>query len=541
LYSLENLTQNTSMNLLRGRFRSRVKKLSSAESFEVHTPVAVCAVRGTDFEVEAGPKTLLKTYEGSVALKNIETGDEVLVKSGQQSVVEAGKAPTRPENFPEKVIPEPEEEPEEEAADSREIKSDQRKDSKEPQKEKPRKSASGGKSPLTVEGTLGADVLRDPDNPSLQKVYYNLSLMPELSLWKFGVGLDIKLYFDEDGNIRKEEWDEWPDMLQKVWYVRYGQRTDPLYIYAGGIKTYTMGSGIIVSRYSNMLNYPEVRKIGINTKIDMGEGGVEAFVSDVNEYPLFGGRVFYRPLLFTGIPILKSVELGVQGAADYNPDKKDATEKDDVIFYGADTVIPLINMTAASADIYGGYATYKTGDRYNIDEPGDGMSVGLKGNIIKFIKYGMNYSKVDNNFEIGYFDRYYEVRRATNPYLLKGKRTPVKEGPKFLIGFNFLDKADFSIEYENYNIDSGGRYPYFHGELNIAPSLLLDKYSLSVYYDKTGVETFKDLTDLSGAIMTTEIGYNIAPNVTMVIVRRQTFTADGESEKTISMRTRFSF
>ncbi len=532
LFSFQSLSGDTSMDLWRGRLRSSVKELSSSESFEVRTPIAVCAVRGTDFEVETNGKTLLKTYEGSVAFKNIETGEEVLVEAGRQSVVEPGKAPTKPE-----IIPEPEEEsmpaPEKEREPVK-VTDNRREEST------PRKKGEG-KSPLSVEGTLGADVLRDPDNPQQQKVYYNLSLMPELSLWKFGAGLDINIYFDEDGNIRAEEWNEWSDMLEKIWYLRFGEREDPFYIYAGGVKSYTLGSGIIVSRYTNMLNYPEIRKIGVNTKIDMGKGGIEAFLSDVNEYPMFGGRLFYRPMFFTGIPILKSLEVGVQGAADYNPDKKDATKKDEMIFYGVDTLLPLFNNSALSADIYGGYATYKAGEIYNIDNAGQGMSVGLKGNIIKFIKYSMNYSKVDNNFETGYFGRYYEVRRVTSPNLLKGKKTPIKEGPKFLLGANFLDKADFSIEYENYNIDTAGRYPYFHGELNLAPSLLLDKYSLSIYYDKSGVETFKDAVDLTGAIMTTEIGYNIAPNITMIIVRKQTFTEDGKSEKTISMRTKFSF
>ncbi|MEA3506780.1 MAG: FecR family protein [Elusimicrobiota bacterium] len=534
LFSFEELSEDTSIDLWRGRLRSKVKQLGSAELFEIRTPVAVCAVRGTDFEVTSGEKTTLKTYEGRVAFRNRSTGQEVMVGAGMQSIMEEGKAPTEPES-----IPEPEEESKEETEEAEEEDLEKKTDKSEDEESREVKAEGG--SLFNIDGTLGADVLRDPDNPNQQKVYYKLSLMPELSLWKLGLGLDINLYFDEDGNIRDEEWDEWSDALEKIVYVRYGRRTDPCYILAGGIDTYTLGSGIIVSRYSNMLNYPEIRKIGVNTKIDLGKGGFEAFVSDVNEYPLFGSRIFYRPMFFTGLPVLKDWQVGIQGAADFNPDKRDSTDKDEVVFYGADTLIPVLDIPAASADIYGGYATYSLGESYDAGQSGQGISFGVGGSAIKFINYGITYSKVENNFEVGYFSRYYEVNRTTLPYYLKGSKSPVKEGPKFLLGFNFPDLADLSVEYENYNRGAAGRYPYFHGELNLYPPLLLNKYSLGIYYDKQGVDTFEKLTDPAGAIITTEIGYNIAPNVSMFIVQKQTFDEDGEPEKTMSMHTRFSF
>ncbi|PIU20593.1 MAG: hypothetical protein COT18_01490, partial [Elusimicrobia bacterium CG08_land_8_20_14_0_20_59_10] len=65
-----------------GRVRSWVKKFS--KKFEVRTPSAVCAVRGTDFMVQADADggTRVEVYEGSV-LTGDAKGNTGLVRQGQ--------------------------------------------------------------------------------------------------------------------------------------------------------------------------------------------------------------------------------------------------------------------------------------------------------------------------------------------------------------------------------------------------------------------------------------------------------------------------
>jgi hypothetical protein len=45
-------------------------------------------------------------------------------------------------------------------------------------------------------GNFGTAILTDLKTGD-QKIYYNLSLQPELSIGKFGFGLNIEFYFDE--------------------------------------------------------------------------------------------------------------------------------------------------------------------------------------------------------------------------------------------------------------------------------------------------------------------------------------------------------
>jgi hypothetical protein len=78
-----------SLGLYFGRARSWVKKFS--KKFEVRTPSAVCAVRGTDFMVSADEKgnSRVEVFEGSV-LTGDSKGNSSLVREGQFAEIPSG-------------------------------------------------------------------------------------------------------------------------------------------------------------------------------------------------------------------------------------------------------------------------------------------------------------------------------------------------------------------------------------------------------------------------------------------------------------------
>ena len=82
-------SESVSVGLYFGRVRSWVKKFS--RKFEVRTPSAVCAVRGTDFMVSADAEgnSRVEVYEGSV-LTGDSKGNSGLVREGQFSEIPAG-------------------------------------------------------------------------------------------------------------------------------------------------------------------------------------------------------------------------------------------------------------------------------------------------------------------------------------------------------------------------------------------------------------------------------------------------------------------
>jgi hypothetical protein len=468
-----------------------------------------------------------------VALKDLVSGKEVVVGAGYQGTVGPGMEEPALE-----VIQHEEETPEKNTEEARKEKGADETGSQKDTGKGSEKSYVG----FGIDGSFGADVLTDPDDPSSQKIYYSLSLMPEVSVWKFGMGIDLNIYFDEEGNLRDEEWDDLGDIVGKIWYVRYGQKNDPLFALVGGIKGYSLGHGFILNNYTNMLNYPSIRKKGLILEVDFGRFGLNSIVSDIEEYPVIGGRLFFRPLYSAGIPIFKNLAIGVCGAMDKNPDKYDGTEDDGVLFYGADAELPILNILPVTASIYFDYAVNDLGSSYDfLEDGGTGNTIGIGGSVLSKVKYAFEYRKMDNNFISGYFDTYYEVNREFKPLGIGVSKDPKREGPVFMLGFDLLNKLSVSVNYQDYNIDALNKYPYFHGNLNVDPSLLMDKITLSVSYDNQNVNSLKDLTELDGAIMTTEVGYKVAKSVTLFVIQKQTFDESGGSTKSTSMRTQFSF
>ena len=85
---LENSMLPTDKNLekLFGKIRARINKLN--KKFEVRTPSAVCAVRGTEFHIyEYDNSTELIITEGVVEMKSTTNLKTVLVKQGEKGVV----------------------------------------------------------------------------------------------------------------------------------------------------------------------------------------------------------------------------------------------------------------------------------------------------------------------------------------------------------------------------------------------------------------------------------------------------------------------
>jgi hypothetical protein len=150
--------------------------------------------------------------------------------------------------------------------------------------------------------------------------HYTFRLFPEAAFANFGVGLDLQLTFDSEGNLRKESFNEFSDYLSIIRYVRYGVKNDPVFIKLGALDYYTLGHGSIIYLYNNSPTF-DSRKTGLVLDIDFGNLGFESIYSRFGEAGVVGLRGYVRPLQFTStgfIPIIGSIELGLTYAADFN-------------------------------------------------------------------------------------------------------------------------------------------------------------------------------------------------------------------------------
>ncbi|OPX28730.1 MAG: hypothetical protein B1H06_02695 [Candidatus Cloacimonas sp. 4484_143] len=150
--------------------------------------------------------------------------------------------------------------------------------------------------------------------------YTQIRLKPELVFGKFGIGLDIDLLIDSNGDVRESDWDELNDYVNKIYYIRYGQRGDAFFGRVGGFPSYKLGHGLVMRDYTNMLRYPEYRQIGLQLggKLPFMGMTAEAFTSNLTENDIIAGRLTIKPLSMMEIPILSNLTFGGTIAHDKN-------------------------------------------------------------------------------------------------------------------------------------------------------------------------------------------------------------------------------
>jgi len=150
------------------------------------------------------------------------------------------------------------------------------------------------------------------------QTYNQISLRPEFNLGNWGMGFDFYLYIDGDGNIYDESWNfstfskAYSTIIDKLKYVRYGYPGDQLYFKVGSLTRISLGHGILVDEYSNMMRYPEIRKVGLQAKYFLPNGiGIEYIQSDFKNSPsLVAGRIDY--------PIASNFSFGLSVVTDIN-------------------------------------------------------------------------------------------------------------------------------------------------------------------------------------------------------------------------------
>ena len=327
-------TSNTrSLIIDQGTTLHNVNKDNRKKTYRVETPVSVASVKGTEFSsfhdaVSGVDKFVGKS--GNFEVLNSISGVTVNVGPGQKAVSNAlGQlipAPAEPGDFPED--PDGESSPEQnetqnnnqnDTQNNPQNRPQQRQNPQQQQRQQQRPQQNQNQ-PTSDQPTQQSDKINNnstsaekaqappkkPFNMGLavgsatinDTIYNQVALRPELSFGKLGIGFDLVMYIDNEGNIRKDEWDEASDFIDKILYLRWGQKSDPFWLLWGSLDNVTLGYGGLISGYSNMMEFPSVRKVGINTGLNFGSFGTEVFLSNMKDFSrggtLLGLRGTYK-------------------------------------------------------------------------------------------------------------------------------------------------------------------------------------------------------------------------------------------------------
>ena len=329
-FSFMDTRNSRTIDIKEGTVLNKINKKGRTKSYRIQTPVSVASVKGTEFAAIVNPSGVDQFIckEGTFEVLNMISGETVRVNSGEKAVSNGSgnlvQAPSSPGEYPpdpeikEEIIeqaieqPQPEQKkPTIESAEQKIIKETSKIEELEETGSQP-DSKDTQTDDIKDNGDQKNSETTPPKKPfamglgigssTIDGVLYNqISLRPEINFGKLGIGLDLMVYIDNEGNIREEEWDIQSDpslLLDKLLYIRYGTKIDPIWAKYGSIDNMTLGYGGLMQGYSNMMQFPTVRKVGVNTGFNYGPIGGELFFSNLKDIPrggtVTGLRISYR-------------------------------------------------------------------------------------------------------------------------------------------------------------------------------------------------------------------------------------------------------
>lgn len=387
--------------------------------------------------------------------------------------------------------------------------------------------------------SLGTDVLPTASGGA-SEAWTRLGFQPDIAFGKFGLGLDLSLRFklyptsgeaievyggdwipDYEGN-GKSFWDVY---LPKFLYVRYGLKgEDPFFVKLGSIDDLSLGDGFIMSEYSNMKFMPETRIFGLDLGLDgqllkFPYVGLELLTGNLASFDVLGGRFYARPLIDSGIPIVKGLQVGATLVADRDPYRYSSkTGAEPIAVYGGDLFLPILSgkvfPLAAFSDL-----AYAEGNKTL------GAMVGAGGRLLSFITYGAQLRLLEDGFIPSYFDANYDLYRDVKyDYLQLPTDGSLYAGWYGSLGFSFLeDKLVFKASLDGpfkaipaASSTSQADYPHAKAVLRLGEGLVGGFFadaSYEKYYIGRQAAFFSDLVDPTDAVIGMALNYRTGASV----------------------------
>jgi len=402
-----------------------------------------------------------------------------------------------------------------------------------------------------------------------------------------GLGLDINLYIDENGQIYSKNWlfddvqTSFQTIMDKIYYVRWGNRNDNFYFRAGSLPSVTLGYGALIDRYSNSMEYPQVKKLGLDLIYGNDKVKFEYVQSDFKSIPsLMALNTTFNMapranLFFTvahdlnqlarldEIPSNRSeddwmdwcaelIDLGVEVDCEETyeeiENQSQYTGRDEIsgISIGADYVLTdKLSLYTELAQLIG-----KTPSGKNLGSGiiFPGLSYRFKNG--KFQVEGRQV--IGGNFIFNYWDRSYDIQRAVeisggpdNGYYTK-ESTLENYGPMYglysYFTYDILKIMNFLVGYQQL-IKEEESYKSFTSSVNINPNLIPKVKKIEFFYQNNNVSNpFK--LDV-GSIHGYDIGVEASDRMTITYQSRTTYRLNQLGElkpvRIMQLDTQFDF
>lgn len=293
------------------------------------------------------------------------------------------------------------------------------------------------------------------------KNYQQIGVRADIPVGKLGIGINAQLLLDENGKVRKEDWNEAKDYLDMIYYLRWDHKGAPFYAKVGALDFTYLGYSNIVNGYSNTIEYPDYKRLGMEMSFRDDKLSGELLLNDFKELSSDKPSVVVGTRL--GYKVLSKLEIGATVVSDINqynglrdsdgdgyPDSIDkyphdsslvteldylrniglATETIDdmrlhglvdsiergaltdysklrsqVTVYGLDAGIPIIEGEFLKMDVYSSFS--------KIANYGWGITVpGVRAMFGNLITLTAEYRTQSDRFLFGYFNQTYDLERS---------------------------------------------------------------------------------------------------------------------------------
>jgi len=155
------------------------------------------------------------------------------------------------------------------------------------------------------------------------ELYNQIAFRPTFTIGKLSMGLDLAVYINAEGKISTHNWDEFEDYLNMLYFFSWATKYDPFYIRIGGLDDVTLVNGILIDRYTNMLEYPVKKRfgteLGISNKFKEERGIALSFYAFLADWTEIGGVSTSPGLIGGRFAVGGFLEAGISAVADLNP------------------------------------------------------------------------------------------------------------------------------------------------------------------------------------------------------------------------------
>jgi hypothetical protein len=359
----------------------------------------------------------------------------------------------------------------------------------------------------TVAGGLGITWIDD-------QPYTTITLSPEFSIGKFGVGIYFQLLMDNNNKfkIRDDEYKGGAGYFRMIRYVRYGHKYDPFYARVGNLILSSLGNGFLMWNYTNVSNYDQ-RKLGLAFDVDFGKFGFESVVNNLGRLELVGGNLYFRPFRFVNDDMVLLKNFRLYGTYVYDnefPSWEAPGEIKKLNAWGLGADLVFIDLPIFRSGVYFDFAKFQ--------DFGSGKAVGVNAIFPEFAGlFGLS-AKLEKRwngeqFIPSFFGPLYERDRQLSPFEFPEQspiglleNAPKTEGYFGQLAGHVINKVRLIGNFQRLNgIPQSGA---LHLEA-LAPDLV-PKFELSAFYDKRGIDTFKDVRTLDNqSLMAVDVGYRL--------------------------------